>query len=80
MTVNDAVAFRVAKLLKDKNMSQYRLEQESGIVHGAMDRILTRQNKTITLTTLYKLAKGFNMTVQEFLDYYLFKSENLDIE
>jgi len=33
MTVNDAVAKRVSDLLKANNMSQYRLEQETGIQH-----------------------------------------------
>lgn len=80
LTINDAVANRIAKLLESKNMTQYRLEQESGIIHGAMDRILTSQNKTITLTTLYKLAHGFNMTIYEFLDDDNFRSTDLEID
>lgn len=61
-------------------MTQYRLEQESGIIHGAMDRILTGQNKTVTLTTIYKLARGFNMTIYEFLDDDNFRSTELEID
>ena len=33
MLVNKAVAMRISKLLKEKNMTQYRLEQNSGILH-----------------------------------------------
>lgn len=80
MTINDAVAMRISQLLKLNNMTQYRLEQESGIIHGAMDRILTRQNKTITLATLYKLARGFNMTIFEFIDDENFRSKDLEID
>ncbi len=80
MTINDAVANRITKLLKIKNITQYRLEQDSGIIHGAMDRIMTGQNKTITLTTLYKLARGFNMTIFEFLDDDIFRSEDIEID
>lgn len=80
LTINDAVARRVTRLLKLNKMTQYRLEQESGIIHGAMDRILTGQNKTITLTTLYKLARGFNMSVHEFLDDEVFDPNNLEID
>lgn len=80
MTINDAVANRIAKLLKIKNITQYRLEQDSGIIHGAMDRIMTGQNKTITLTTLYKLARGFNMTIFEFLNDDIFRSEDIEID
>ena len=75
MTVNDAVAKRISKLLREKDMSQYRLEQESGIQHGSMQCIMNGRNKTVTLSTLLLLAKGFDMTVSEFLDSDLFQSD-----
>ena len=80
MTVNDAVAKRISKLLKEKNISQYRLEQTSGIQHGSMQCIMNGRNKTVTLTTVIMLAKGFEMSPSEFLDDTLFSSEDLDIE
>lgn len=80
MTVNDAVATRINKLLKEKNITQYRLEQESGIQHGSMSCILNGRNKTVTLSTVMMLARGFNITLLEFLDDDIFKSENLEIE
>ena len=80
MTVNNAVAKRISKLLYEKNMSQYRLEQESGIQHGSMQCIMNGRNKTITLSTLMMIAKGFDMTVIEFLDDKIFDFENLEIE
>ncbi len=80
MTVNDAVAKRVCKLLREKNMSQYRLEQESGIQHGSMQCIMNGRNKTVTLSTVMMLAKGFNITLTEFLDDEIFCSEDLEIE
>lgn len=80
MTINDAVANRVSNLLKEKNITQYRLEQNAGIAHGAMDRIMTSQNKTVTLTTIYKIAQGFGITFMEFIDDELFKSDDLEIE
>ena len=45
MTVNNAVAKRVTALLKERNMSQYRLEQESGIQHGSMQCIMNGETK-----------------------------------
>ena len=80
MTVNDAVAKRISKLLREKNMSQYRLEQESGIQHGSMQCIMNGRNKTVTLSTVIMLARGFNMPLTEFLDDHIFNLENLDIE
>ncbi len=80
MTVNDAVAKRISKLLREKDMSQYRLEQESGIQHGSMQCIMNGRNKTVTLSTVIMLAKGFDMTLTEFLDDEIFSSEDLEAE
>ncbi len=80
MTVNDAVAKRISKLLHERNMSQYRLEQTSGIQHGSMQCIMNGRNKTVTLSTVILLAKGFNMSLAEFLDDELFSSEDLEVE
>ena len=80
MTVNDAVAKRILKLLQENNMSQYRLEQNSGIQHGSMQCIMNGRNKTVTLSTVMMLAKGFDMSLTEFLDDEIFSSEELEIE
>ena len=80
MTVNDAVAKRVAYLLKQRNMSQYRLEQESGIQHGSMQCIMNGRNKTVTLSTIIMLARGFDMPLTEFLDDEMFSSDTLEVE
>lgn len=80
MTVNDAVAKRVSKLLKEKGISQYRLEQKSGIQHGSMQCIMNGRNKTVTLSTLILIAKGFDMPLTDFLNDELFCLENLEIK
>ncbi len=80
MTVNDAVAKRIINLLSEKKMTQYRLEQLSGIQHGHMQWILSGKSKTVTLSTVLRLANGFGMTVLEFLDNDMFLFENLDVE
>ncbi len=80
MTVNDAVAKRVLNLLAENKMTQYRLEQLSGIQHGHMQWIMSGKSKTVTLSTVMMLASGFGMTVLEFLDDELFNYDNLEIE
>lgn len=80
MTVNDAVAKRICALLREKNMSQYRLEQNSGIQHGSMQCIMNGRNKTVTLSTVIMIAGGFGMSLTEFLDDELFSLKDLDIE
>ncbi len=80
MTVNDAVVKRIVSLLAEKKMTQYRLEQLSGIQHGHMQWIMSGKSKTVTLSTVLRLANGFGMTVLEFLDSDMFLFENLDVE
>ena len=80
MTVNDAVAKRTADLLQKHGISQYRLEQLSGIQHGSMQCIMNGRNKTVTLSTVMMIARGFGMTADEFLNDEIFKSPNLEIE
>jgi len=80
MNTNDVVAKRILQLLNENKISQYKLEQKSCVYHGAMNRILTGKNKGITLATVYKIARGFNMTVSEFLGDEMFNSEDIDVE
>ena len=80
MTVSQAVAKRITKLLKEKQMTQYRLEKNSHIQHGSMQCIMNGRNKTTTLSTVIMIARGFDMTVDEFLNDELFRSEMLEVE
>jgi transcriptional regulator with XRE-family HTH domain len=77
MTVNDAVVKRVEELLEKKGMTQYRLEQLSGIQHGHMQWIMGGKSKTVTLSTVIRLANGFEMSLVEFLNNDKFLFENL---
>ena len=80
MTVSQAVAKRITNLLKEKQITQYRLEKNSHIQHGSMQCIMNGRNKTTTLSTVIMIARGFDMTVDEFLNDDLFRSEMLEVE
>ena len=78
-SVNRAVALRISQLLKEKNMTQYRLAMNSGITHSTLKNILHETVKDNLLSTVILIATGFNMTVSKFLDSPLFLEENLNI-
>ena len=80
MSVSQAVAKRIEMLLKERNMTQYRLEQKSGILHGSLACIMNGRNKTVTLSTVYMIAKGFDMTIVEFLNHDIFLSDEIEFE
>ena len=77
--VNRAVALRIRQLLKEKNMTQYRLAMNSGITHSTLKNIIHETVKDNLLSTVILIASGFDMTVSEFLDSPLFLEENLNI-
>ena len=80
MTISEAVAKRIFKLLNEKQITQYRLEQNSGIQHGSMQCIVNGRNKTVTLSTVMMIARGFDMSLTEFLDDEIFRSDELELE
>ncbi len=78
-TVNHAVALRIEELLKQKNMTRYRLAMNSGVTHSTLKNIIHETVKDNLLSTLILIAGGFDMTISEFLDSSLFNEENLNI-
>ncbi len=42
-TVNHALSLRIQELLKEKNMTRYRLAMESGVSHSTLKILLTRR-------------------------------------
>ena len=80
ITINNALSMRIKELLITKNMSQYRLEQNSGVSHSQLGFILKNRNNSVNFKTIIMLANGFGMTLLEFLDTPLFDCNKLDLE
>ena len=80
MIIGEAVAQRIKSILKERTMSQYRLEKNSGIQHGTMQCILKGTNRDIELGTIMMIARGFDMSFIDFLNDEIFFSEELEIE
>lgn len=80
MKLQKAVAVRLSNLLIKKNMSQYALAMKSGLTKQAIANIINEKYDSIKFDTVIKLADGFGMTLQEFLNDEIFKRTNLDID
>ena len=80
MTVAHAVAERTRELLKKNNWTQYYLEKATGIQHGTMQGIMNGRTKSVYFNNVILIAKGFNMTITEFVDCEIFRSEELERE
>lgn len=52
MKVSKAISIRLRQILKDKNITQYRLEQNAGIPHATMIDIINARRESYNVKTL----------------------------
>ena len=78
-SVNHALALRIDELLREKNMTRYRLAMNSGVTHSTLKNIIHETVKDNLLSTTILIAGGFDMSISEFLDSPLFLEENLNL-
>lgn len=77
--VNHALVLRITELLKEKNITRYKLAMDSGVSHSTLKNIMHETVKDNLLSTTILIANGFGMSVSEFLDSPLFDEQNLNI-
>ncbi|MGN0804615.1 MAG: helix-turn-helix domain-containing protein [Candidatus Coproplasma sp.] len=80
MNISQAVAIRIKELLKEHNMTQYRLEQKACLSHDTVKSIMKGKAKGVNLKTLIAISDGFGITVSEFLNSNLFLYNNLNMD
>ena len=79
-TINDAIVERLYKYMNEQNLTQYKLAQLSGIPFPTLKSIMQRKTANITLKTVILLARGLNISLNEFLDETIFNCDNIDLE
>lgn len=77
MTLAEALAARIEELLKEKNMTQYRLALESGATNSMISEIRHCKYNSTALPVVYNIAQGFGMDLPEFFDSPLFRDGNI---
>ena len=80
MKVSQAVATRIREILAEKNMTQYRLEMNSGLSKGTLTSLMYARYKGVKLTTLITVIRTLGITIDEFFKSPLFDEENLDCD
>ena len=58
---------RLGRVLKEKNITQYKLSQMTGIAQATISSLLHEQTKAPGLDTVLKIAKALNMKVSELI-------------
>lgn len=80
MKVSQAVATRIREILAEKNMSQYRLEINSGLSKGTLTSLMYARYKGVNLTTLIIVIRTLGISVDEFFKSPLFDEDNLECD
>ena len=78
MTIQEAIAAKVLKLMLKNNISQQELSIRMGVDEKVVTQILNADFK-IKLSTIIKIAKSFNLTLKEFFNDELFDLSNIDL-
>jgi len=78
MNIGQAVASRVKDLLKEKNITQYKIAKEMTITHNTMTNIVNAKTKSVNLATIFLMCRAFGINIDEFFNDPIFKQE-LDI-
>ena len=79
-SINDVVVERLCKFMGERNLTQYKLSQLSGIPFPTIKSIMQRRTKGITLKTIIMLADGLSITPSEFINDESFLAKNLELE
>ncbi len=80
MKLSTAVALRISNILRDKNMSQYKLERKIAMPHNTMKTLMGERNSGVNLKTVMQIIRGLEMTATEFFNDPVFENPDLEID
>ncbi len=80
MKLNIAFAKRVKELLKEKDMTQYKLAQDTGIYQSTMSDILNCKYQTPNFKNMALIINALGVSLAEFFDSPIFNFATLEIE
>ena len=72
MQIGEATRLRILDLCQEYNITVNRLANLSGITQSTLNNIVSRRNKSATLSTIKKLCDGLDITIQDYFENDLF--------
>ncbi len=73
MTLAEAVAVRLKKILKNKGYTQYYLYKQGGVPRSTVNNVIRASKGAARLETLYQISSTLGITLQEFFDDPIFE-------
>lgn len=78
MFLKDAIIYRIDFLCKENNISLNKLCTRAGITQSTIGNLKTRKNTNVSTLTILRIARGFNMTIDEFFNDAIFKNDEFE--
>lgn len=78
--INDVVVEKLCKYMGERNLTQYKLAQLSGLPFPTIKSIMQKRTKGISLKTIIMLADGLGISPSEFVQGDEFLAQNLDLD
>lgn len=79
-TINEAVVERLNKYMAEKNLTQYKLAQLSGVPFPTIKSIMQKRTNSINLKTIIMISDALGISPSEFINSDTFKAENLKLD
>ena len=66
MRFKNLILAKIKKILKEQNISIYKLESLTGVYTSTISQFLTRKTKTIRIENLLYICEGLDITLSDF--------------
>lgn len=68
MTISKAIAKRIDEYLFARGITLYQLAKDAGLPIATLQNLYRGSTKTTTVSVLYKICLGLNVSLSEFLN------------
>lgn len=78
MKLNEAIAYRIKELMKERGMTQYQLYLKTGVPQSTLSTIMKCSYPSMKVRIIYEICDGLEINLEDFFASDLFKRENIE--
>ncbi len=73
MLISDAINFRIRELLRENNLTAYKLSYRAGISNSIISDCKRGKVKELSVSSIIHICEGLNIELKDFFDSDCFK-------
>lgn len=78
MKLNEAVAYRIKELCKERGITQYQLYLKTGVPQSTLSTIMKCSYPSMKLRIIHEICDGLEIDLADFFASDVFKRENIE--